>query len=63
MARKRARVTSRASTRREMQAEMLRRKARDRRRVITRRLGLLALAHEVVVLPLLQLLYLLAEGP
>jgi cell division protein FtsQ len=44
MARKRARVTSRASTRREMQAEMLRRKARDRRRVITRRLGLLALA-------------------
>ncbi|MFO0456166.1 MAG: cell division protein FtsQ/DivIB [Alphaproteobacteria bacterium] len=43
MTRKRARVTSRASTRREMQAEMVRRKARERRRVITQRLGLLAL--------------------
>ena len=40
MARKRARVTSRASTRREMQAEMLRRKARDIREELARRITL-----------------------
>jgi cell division protein FtsQ len=43
MTKRRARVARPTRTRREMQAEMVRRKARDRRRLITQRLGLLAL--------------------
>jgi cell division protein FtsQ len=43
MTKRRARIARPTRTRHEMQAEMLRRKARERRRVIAQRLGVLAL--------------------
>ena len=43
MTKRRARIARPTRTRHEMQAEMLRRKARERRRIIAQRLGVLAL--------------------